>query len=215
MALKNYYACLGVAPSAPPDVIKQAYRSLVKKYHPDKAPENPFAAAHFTEVQEAYVVLSDSKSRAAYDRERWLLGLHRANEALVAITPEWVGEQAARLKDYLATLDTYHMDHALLRDYLLFLLRNEHLSVLQHDPERRAALLSDVLICVRPLHQAFLPEVLSRCYLLAGTDLGMKAQVDDCVAARAAKAQSERMLPVLVVCIAVLLLLVIYLLVRH
>ena len=74
MSLKNYYKILGVPVSATVDEIKRAFRSLAKKYHPDKAPDNPFAGAHFSDIQEAYAVLSNSSRRAAYDEERWLRG---------------------------------------------------------------------------------------------------------------------------------------------
>ena len=47
MSLKNFYAVLGVPQSATGDEIRAAFRKLAKKYHPDAAPDNPFAAAQF------------------------------------------------------------------------------------------------------------------------------------------------------------------------
>jgi molecular chaperone DnaJ len=65
--VKDYYAILGVAPSADGDEIKKAFRSLAKKYHPDKNPDDPIAEEKFKEVTEAYEVLSDSEQRRVYD----------------------------------------------------------------------------------------------------------------------------------------------------
>ena len=63
----NYYESLGVPKSASADEIKQAYRKLALKYHPDKNPDNPEAEKRFEEIQQAYEVLSDSGKRRKYD----------------------------------------------------------------------------------------------------------------------------------------------------
>ena len=65
---KSYYDTLGVSKAASDKEIKQAYRKLAKKYHPDANPDNPQAEARFKEINEAYEVLSDSQKRQQYDR---------------------------------------------------------------------------------------------------------------------------------------------------
>ena len=56
MEYKDYYKVMGVARDASADVIKQAYRRLARKYHPDVSKEQD-AEARFKEVGEAYEVL--------------------------------------------------------------------------------------------------------------------------------------------------------------
>jgi hypothetical protein len=69
---KNYYRTLGVLPTAELIVIKAAYRALATKYHPDKwTGEKSTAEQKMREINEAYEVLSDSKSREQYDRVRY------------------------------------------------------------------------------------------------------------------------------------------------
>ena len=67
---KDYYETLGVSKNASQDDIKKAYRTLVKKYHPDLHPGDKAAAEKFKEINEANEVLSDDKKRKQYDFER-------------------------------------------------------------------------------------------------------------------------------------------------
>ena len=66
-AKRDYYETLGVNKSADKEAIKRAYRKLAKKYHPDTNAGNPHAEEMFTDVTEAYNVLSDEKKRKLYD----------------------------------------------------------------------------------------------------------------------------------------------------
>ena len=60
---KDYYKTLGLDKNATQDDIKKAYRTLVKKYHPDLHPGDEAAAEKFKEINEAHEVLSDEKKR--------------------------------------------------------------------------------------------------------------------------------------------------------
>ncbi len=69
VAKKDYYEVLGVPKGASADEIKQAFRRLALKHHPDRNAENKKEAEErFKEISEAYEVLSDEKKRAAYDQ---------------------------------------------------------------------------------------------------------------------------------------------------
>ncbi len=70
MDFKDYYEILGVPPNADKKVIKQTYRQLAKKYHPDVNPGNNEAEAKFKTINEAYQVLSDVEQRKKYDELR-------------------------------------------------------------------------------------------------------------------------------------------------
>ena len=67
MEFKDYYKVMGVARDATDAQIKQAYRKLARKYHPDVSKEKD-AEARFKDVGEAYEVLKSPEKRAAYDQ---------------------------------------------------------------------------------------------------------------------------------------------------
>lgn len=62
------YLILGVSKGADEKAIKSAYRKLAKELHPDKNKDNPKAADRFSEITQAYDLLSDPKKRGQYDR---------------------------------------------------------------------------------------------------------------------------------------------------
>ncbi len=64
---KDFYNVLGVSKNASAEEIKEAYKNLAKKFHPDVSKEQN-AEAKFKEVLEAYHVLSDNQKRTNYDR---------------------------------------------------------------------------------------------------------------------------------------------------
>jgi molecular chaperone DnaJ len=73
MAVKNYYDILGVNKNATDKEIKQAYRRMARKFHPDVNPGDKTAEAKFKEVNAAYEVLSDKEKRQKYDKygDKW------------------------------------------------------------------------------------------------------------------------------------------------
>src|SRR5438132_9555743 len=65
---RDYYAVLGVAATAPPREIRQAYRRLARQYSPDVNFWDTTARTLFEEIAEAYRILSDPDARSVYDR---------------------------------------------------------------------------------------------------------------------------------------------------
>jgi molecular chaperone DnaJ len=78
-AKRDYYEVLGVARDADEKAIKDAFRTLALKYHPDRN-KDPGATERFKEIAEAYAVLSDPKKRAEYD--------HRGFAGVSGFSPE-------------------------------------------------------------------------------------------------------------------------------
>ena len=73
MAYVDYYKILGISKEASAEEVKQAYRKLARKYHPDVNPNDASAQRKFQEINEANEVLSDPEKRKKYDEygENW------------------------------------------------------------------------------------------------------------------------------------------------
>ena len=67
MDFKDYYSTLGVAKTATDKELKQAYRKLARKHHPDVNQGDKAAESRFKELNEAYEVLGDPAKRKKYD----------------------------------------------------------------------------------------------------------------------------------------------------
>ena len=65
---RDYYEVLGVDKNADDAALKNAYRALAKKYHPDVNPGDAEAEKKFKEASEAYAILSDPEKRRQYDQ---------------------------------------------------------------------------------------------------------------------------------------------------
>jgi curved DNA-binding protein CbpA len=65
--MRDFYEVLGVPRCAAPEEIRQAFRRLARRFHPDAGPEG--SGERFQEVSEAYRTLSDPERRRSYDRK--------------------------------------------------------------------------------------------------------------------------------------------------
>jgi curved DNA-binding protein CbpA len=86
LELVDFYGILQVDPRADPEVIRAAFRSLARKYHPDVAGGS---AERMVALNQAWSVLSDGRARAAYDRGRGVLSSPAPSPAARATEPVW------------------------------------------------------------------------------------------------------------------------------
>src|SRR5437868_7040330 len=107
MASQDHYAILEIEPSASPPEIKKAYRKLAQQFHPDKKPGDPYAAAQFAAIKEAYETLIHPGRKELYLQQRWYdqsIGRKTRN---ALITPVQLLKQVIELERYVSKLDVF------------------------------------------------------------------------------------------------------------
>jgi curved DNA-binding protein CbpA len=163
MPRKDYYQVLGITPSASPAAVKQAFRRLVMRYHPDKNP-SAAAAAVFREISEAYEVLGNAASRRSYDQQRWQ---ETSATALIITDPQVLLLHGRELAKKVQQYDPLRIDRDKLYFELNHLLSAYHLQLLetQASPDLNQAMLETLLDAASPLEytsKQALEPVLSR-----------------------------------------------------
>lgn len=95
---RNYYAILGVSRDATIEEIKQSYRRLARKYHPDMNPGDQAAEEKFKDLGEAYEVLSDVDKRAQYDQYSRFWN-RSGFQGVAAKAKDWAGRNSSRSEE--------------------------------------------------------------------------------------------------------------------
>ncbi len=215
--MKDHYKTLGIPPSATIIEIKKAFRKLALKYHPDKNPDSKLSEAYFRDIQEAYSVLSDEYKRELYDDERWLSGMGNKTRHQQEVTPEWLVKISKELNSSLAVMDTHRMSQGALQAYILLILSEGHISVLQHrnDKESTATVINELLKATQRLEAKYLEEIEQRLITLANSDTAMQQAIDTHIEERMKQARQEKMYPYVVIIITLALCLFMYLYGSH
>lgn len=169
MHLKDYYGILGIEPSATIQEIKKAYRKLAQQHHPDKNNNDPYAAAQFAEVKEAYEVLINPAKKDYYLQQRWYAQSTGKRKKQDIITPATVLKQALELEKYVSTLDVFRMDKAGLEDYILALVPDAVIEKLLdfREPETIKEITAVILKAMQPLPQKYTTKIIAQVQKLS------------------------------------------------
>lgn len=100
---KDYYEVLEVSPNASDEIIKAAYKNLIKKYHPDNT-GNIKDDEKIIEIKEAYDVLSDPKRRKEYDEFIKERTIYSANNKSIRNTRDSNNKSGKRKRVFLGII---------------------------------------------------------------------------------------------------------------
>ena len=125
LELKDYYSILEIEPSATGDEIKKAYRRLAHLYHPDKHAQYVYASAKFSEIKEAYEILSNPVKKDYYLQQRWFAQSIGRPVTSELVTPVTILKKMLALDRYVSKLDVHRTHHDSLYNYICNLLSDE------------------------------------------------------------------------------------------
>lgn len=213
MHIKDYYAILEIEPSATLPEIKKAYRRLALQFHPDKKQDDPYAAAQFNEIKEAYEVLTNPAKKEYYLQQRWYdqsIGKRKKQDI---ITPVSVLKQALELEKYISALDVFRMDKEGLQQYILGLLTNNNIEQLKqfNEPETNREIIHTILRAMHPLPNLFTKDIVGQLFKLADGDIQARGQIERFVQRAEKKSRREKYSLIIIIAATVILCLLIWL----
>lgn len=136
MPVKDYYTLLKIEPNADLPTIKKAYRKLAMQYHPDKTGNDHYTESYYREIQEAYVVLSDTSKREEYHYQRWL-EKSMGHSLDTALSPAQIIHLFLKTEQYLHGTDSFKMDKYHLLEHLkeLYSLGRQEIIISSNDEQ--------------------------------------------------------------------------------
>ena len=213
MHLKDYYAILEIETSASATEIKKSFRRLAQQFHPDKNQADPYASAQFTEIKEAYEVLTNPTKKEYYLQQRWYNQSIGKRKKQDTITPVAILKHGLELERHVSTLDAFRMDKQGLEQYILELLSNETVNKLKQfeEPDIVSQIVQTTLQTIRILPTRYSKSVLQQLTLLAATNEDATQQIQSFSVKSNKKHQQEKYSTLIIIGITIIICLLIFL----
>jgi len=192
--MKDYYKILELDVSATLPEIKKAYRRLAQQYHPDKNPQDPYAAANFSAIKEAYEVLTNPAKKEYYLEQRWFQQTMGKKKAGTITTPVTILKDVLAFDRHVSMLDIHRMNKEGLFTYLdRELLPDEHIEKLNHfgDAQINKEIISLVLKNLAVIPAVRFQDVKSRLLRIT-TDASIKEIISTTISIYEKKQSREK-----------------------
>lgn len=213
MEIKDYYTILEVLPYATLPEIRRSYRKLAQQYHPDKNGNSPSSAIIFSDIKEAYEVLTNPAKKEYYLQQRWYnqnTGKRKQPQAF--FTPASLLKQILELEKYISRLDHFRIDKEGLYNYISTLIPDDTIERLNAfgDRDINAKIVTILLACCQPLS---IPSLLLLQKKIAeiNTRSSVTDQVNQYILARQKKHSNEKYRVWVILLIVALICLLIFL----
>ncbi len=204
--MKDYYSILELPVTASQPEIKKAYRKLAMQYHPDKRNDDRYADAKFTDIKEAYEVLTNPGKKELYLQERWLSKASGKMNIDTIITPPNILIKSLELNKQIALLDIYRMDAKGISERIIKLLNDEVLEKLIefNETEINETIIDCLLAASKSLTYTHSTDISERLVRLAGTN-NQKVNFIKSALLRKKKTEQLQKFEVMLVLLAVLM----------
>jgi DnaJ domain len=213
MEVKDYYSILELQPSATQPEIKKAYRRLAQQFHPDKTNNDPYAAVQFTNIKEAYEVLTNPAKKEYYLQQRWYnqsMGKKFAGNN--PVTPAAILNQCLELNRYVASLDIHRMDRKGLTEYISNILSDTVIQQLnsfsEYDVNKTIIIYLIKTTEILRLQQA--EQVAIQLFKLAGENVESRKLIIAALTRHRKKEKKEKYQPLIIITITIVICLLIY-----
>jgi len=209
MSTKDYYRILNVKSNASAGEIKHAYRRLAMNYHPDRNPDDALAAAVFSEVAEAYRVLSKTETRRQYNYQRYYTAIQEYEKPADSV--EALLYKIQRLKKQIAHADPFRFNSDALLFSIKQLMPDDIDALLKTDLNLVKQFLEAVVICCHRLTSVQVTEIKQLLEPLYTHHAWLEAQLENLIVQQQKKERWEKYKIVLVLFIALALCVIIFL----
>jgi molecular chaperone DnaJ len=214
MEIKDYYSILELQPSATQPEIKKAFRRLAQQFHPDKTNNDPYSEVRFTEIKEAYEVLTNPAKKEYYLQQRWYYqSLSKKFSDNSPVTPAAILKQCLELNRYVASLDAYRMDRKGLSEYISNILSDTVIGQLKNfnEPEVNKTIIIYLLKTTEPLRFQQAEEVAKQFFKLAGENEENRKRIIDALNKHRKKENKEKYQPLIIILLTIIICFLIYL----
>jgi curved DNA-binding protein CbpA len=174
--LKDYFAILGVKPSADNSEIKQAYRKLAMNYHPDKHQQDPEKTILYDQIREAYETLTEPAKRDEYLKERWRQKAAGIKFEDDLISGDVILKKAIELNQQLRYADPDRLNESRVRNQFNQVISDEMIAILvrQNDHELNSTVVSILIDTLKPLSLALCTELIPQIIKIPTDDHSIK-----------------------------------------
>lgn len=215
MISKDYYKILDVKPTAEAVTIKRNYRKLAMRYHPDKNQGDALAAEVFSDIAEAYSVLSDPLQRRAYNEKRFNI-FETSRYYAPVITQTSVTANINKLQQTIATLDPYRLNRDALYVSICRIMSDEVIDFLkqQQDKTFNRLFIERILECAKLLTIQYIYKLSPALFDVAGDDEAARRSIEAFMQTARRSNAWNRYKAIVVIVAALLLCLLVFLLGR-
>ncbi|MEJ0105601.1 MAG: J domain-containing protein [Bacteroidota bacterium] len=213
MQLKDYYKILGLEPSATLAEIKKAYRRLAQQYHPDKHSNEEYGLAYFSEIKEAYEVLTNPSKKNDYLQQRWYQQSLRKKEfSTQPVTPVTILKELLDLDKYISGLDIFRMDKVRLYQHIDNLLSDDNIRQVSkfNEQDINNEIVRIVLHTAGYLQLQQAEEITAKLYPLCESEPGTKKKIDVFLRQLKTKNRWEKYRPAIIIITTIIISLLIY-----